>query len=365
MRIHVLSLPHTETTKTYNWCAFTQKVRKFASMMTDTGYDVRLYAGEENEARVTEHVPVIDRAWQERHFGSYDWATTVFNEFDPDSAHWREYNERCIAAIRERMEPGDILAMSMGWSQKTVAEALPSLYAVENGIGYAGVWAPYRVYESHAWEHYLAARRQSDDARFFDAVIPNSFEEDEFPAGTGNGGYALFVGRFIRRKGIQIAVEATKAMGIPLVMAGQGVLRHEGNRFTGIDIEVEGSHLSHVGVVGSEERAKLMGKASFVFAPSIYLEPFCGVHVEAMMTGTPVLTTDWGVFTETVIDGFNGYRCRSLKDFVDGGLHAASLDRFAIRNHALKTWSTDVVRHQYDTYFKKLSTLSGKGWYEL
>lgn len=365
MKVHIVGLPHTETTTAFSWCAFTEKNRKLAGMLADSGYDVRLYAGEKNEARVTEHIAIVDREWQKGYFGKYDWSRDVFNDFDAGSAHWTDFNARAIAAIRERAEPGDILAITMGLSHKPIADALPTLLPVEVGIGYGGVWAPFRVFESYAWEHHLAAKRETDDARFFDVVIPNSFDAAEFPAGSGDGDYALFIGRFIRRKGIQIAVEATKVLGLPLVMAGQGVVKHEGNRFSGIDVEVEGDHLSHVGVVGPERRAELMGGAKVVFTPSMYLEPFCGVHVEAMLTGTPVVTTDWGVFTETVVNGFNGYRCRTLKEFVEGARLASELSRDDIRTHALGKWSTDVVRHQYDAYFKRLETLKRAGWYEL
>lgn len=363
MKVHLVSLPHTETTKAYSWCAFTEKNRKLAGMLHSLGYDVRLYAGEVNEAPCTEHVQLISRAEQAAMFGDYDWSRDVYNDWSGPA--WDLFNGRAIEAIRERMEPGDILAMSMGYSQRSIAEALPDLWPVEVGIGYLGTWAPYRVFESYAWMHYVTGKRElTDDIRYFDAVIPNSFEAADFPAGKG-GDYALFVGRFIRRKGVQIAVEMTERLGIPLVMAGQGVTDRGSNWLQGIDIRVTGDHLSHVGVVGPEERARLMGGARFVVAPSIYLEPFCGVAVEAMMCGTPVVTTDWGAFTETVQQGVTGYRCRTLAEFMDAGRRVGDLDRKAIRTYAHGRYSTDVVRHQYDAFFRRLATLRGKGWYEM
>lgn len=364
MRIHLLGLPHTETTAEYSWCAFTQKTRKLATMLTSLGHEVFLYAGEANEAQVTEHIPIVDREWQAGYFAKYNWITDVFNDFNAGAPHNVDFHQRAIEAIAKRMQPRDILGMTMGVAQQPVAEALPSLLPVEVGIGYPGVWAPYRVYESYAWQHYIAGRYPPDDVRFFDAVIPNSFEMEEFPLGNG-GDYFLFVGRFIRRKGIEIAVETTQRLGAQLVMAGQGVIKtdHGGRRFQGIDVTVEGDHLSHVGVISPKQRATLMGGARAVFVPTQYLEPFGGVAVEAMLCGTPVISTDWGAFTETVHHGADGFRCHTLAEFVAAGQRVADLDRPAIRECAESRYSTEVVKHQYDAYLKRLETLWGDGWY--
>lgn len=366
-RIHVTALPHTETTREYEWCAFTSKTRKFATMMHDAGYDVRLYSGEVNESIVTEHIPVVTRAEQAEWFGNrYDWSRDVFNEFDPELPWWQAMNTRAIKAIRERAEPGDILAMTMGGSQRVIADAVGDLglFPVETGIGYQGVWAPYRVYESYAWMHHIAGLWKDDDVKFFQTVIPNFFEPEAFPMGKQDGDYYLFIGRYIRRKGVQIASEATQRIGAKLVMAGQGVIDRGEHRFKGIDIELEGEHLSHVGVADVKKRAELMGAAKAVFVPTIYLEPFGGVHVEAMMCGTPVITTDYGAFTETFTDGVHGFRCHTLAEFAEAALKAETLDREVIREHAVKNYNLDVVGKRYDTYFKRLETLNRYGWYE-
>lgn len=59
MRFHVISLPHTNTTKEFVWCAYTEKVRRFCNMMTSLGHTVYLYGGSENEAEVEEFISCI------------------------------------------------------------------------------------------------------------------------------------------------------------------------------------------------------------------------------------------------------------------------------------------------------------------
>src|SRR5690606_22563570 len=106
------------------------------------------------------------------------------------------------------------------------------------------------------------------------------FEPVDFPFKPDKGDYALFIGRLIQSKGVEIAVQVTRELGMPLILAGQG------------DPEALGIHDPHVVFVGSagpEQRAVLMSEARLAFAPTCYVEPFGGVAVEAQFCGTPVL----------------------------------------------------------------------------
>jgi glycosyltransferase involved in cell wall biosynthesis len=108
-----------------------------------------------------------------------------------------------------------------------------------------------------------------------------------------------------------------------------------------------------------------MGGAIATFAPTTYIEPFGTVAPESMACGTPAITTDWGAFTETVVNGVSGYRCRTLKDFVEAAEKVKYLDRKAVREHAIKNYSLESISVMYEEYFKKLYQLWGNGWYEI
>lgn len=351
MRFHVAALPHTHVTDEFSSCAFTNKVRNFCRMMKSRGHTVFLYAGEQNEAPCDEHIVCISEAERAAHVGSGHYTAPTW---DPASPAWSTFNANAAAAIRQRAEKTDFVCVIGGLAHKPIADALPDLLTVEFGVGYGGTFAQFRVFESYAWMHcHYGAATGGDpcaaDGRWFDAVIPGYLEPEKFPFRAEKDDYCLYIGRLIDRKGYTIAQQVCEDMGIRLVLAGPGT--HIG-------------YGEYVGVVGPEERGKLMAGARAVFVPTIYVEPFGNVAVEAMACGTPVLSTDWGAMTETVINGKTGFRCRTFGEFRRGVEKAHTLDPQIIRDHAIDNYSLDVIAVEYERYFERLSHLFGAGWYE-
>lgn len=343
MRFHVVSLPHTHTTKAFSWCAYTEKVRKFCNMMSSLGHQVFLYANEKNEAVCHEHI-VTSHFREENGY---------IPQFSPTNNYFLTMNGVTINELEKRLQPKDFICLIGGTAQKPIADAFPNHMTVEFGVGYGGVFAPYRVFESYAWMHTVYGSlygTHEADGRFYDAVIPNYFEDEDFPYAKNKGDYYLFIGRLIDRKGYKIASDVCKHLGRKLIIAGSGTPPEYGE---------------YVGVVGPKERGELMSRAIAVFAPTLYIEPFGGVTAEAMMCGTPVITTDWGAFSETVIQGETGFRCRTLQEFVNAAKAAAYLESKKIRKYAQQRFSTDSVKYQYEKYFERLLDLWDEGWVKL
>lgn len=350
MRFHVISLPHTQTTKDYVNCAYTEKVRRFCNMMKGLGHTVYLYAGEENEANVDELITCISSEDRKKAVGDKFYVDTPF---DPKLWFWQKFNKKVIRELKKRLEQKDFICVIGGASHKPIADAYPAHITVEFGVGYGGVFSKYKVFESYAWMHSIYAMFKNPtmvDGNFYDAVIPGYLEPEMFPLGEGKGDYYLFVGRVVSRKGFQIAQHVCKELNVPLKIAGPG----QGDGYG-----------EFLGPVGPEQRAELMGNAIALFAPTLYIEPFGNVVIEAQACGTPTITTDWGAFTETNPNGITGYRCRNALEFAVAAEWVKSLDRKAIRERAISLYSVDTIAKQYETYFQRLLTLWGDGWYEM
>ena len=254
MRFHVVALPHTQVTKAFSGCAYTEKVRRFCDMMKSRGHTVFLYAGEETESNVDELITCITEEQRLEMVGDKPYIET---SFDAELSHWKIFNSNAIREISKRAEQKDFICVIAGASHKPIADALPHMITVEFGVGYSGVFSKYRVFESYAWMHSVYAQLRnaaSVDGQFYDEVIPGYLEPDMFPMGKGDGGYYLYIGRMIERKGVDIAAHVCEKIGAKLIFAG-----------TGYHIPKYGEY---IGQVNPEQRAELMGGAIATFVPT-------------------------------------------------------------------------------------------------
>lgn len=358
LRLHLLGLAHTVTSKEYSSCAYTQKIFKMGQMMSDLGHAVFHYGAAGSDLKCTEHVTCVTRGEQEYTYEGYDWRKEQFKGGPADYAY-QKFNERAIAEINKRKQPRDLLLISMGTWQKPIADATGVL-PVEMGIGYTGVWAPYRVYESYAWMHYMWGLKYPDqsapDGRNYEVVIPNYFDPADFEYRAEKEDYFLWMGRLVARKGLNIAQQVCDHIGARLVVAGQGKME---------DLGIKSPNIEFVGYADFKKRSDLMSRAKAIFVPTIYLEPFGGVNVEAMFCGTPAITSDWGGFCETVNHGVTGYRCRTFDDYVWAARNVDKLKPADCRKWAVDNYSLERVGLMYQEFFQKLIDLYGKGWYEL
>jgi glycosyltransferase involved in cell wall biosynthesis len=352
MRFHLLGLPHTQVTREFCSCAFTNKIFFFAKMMRSLGHEVFLYAGDQCETDVTERVVCFTEEERLVHCNGVHYTAASWNPNDPG---WKTFNNRCIEEIKKRNKPHDFICIMGGIAQKPVADAVPWLMSVEYGIGHGGSFSKYRVFESYAWQHCVYGAETygqpgSADGRWFDCVIPGYFDIDEFPFSAEKEDYVLFVGRLTERKGPHVAAEICKTAGIPLKVAGQGE---------------PPKNCEYVGVVNAEERGRLMSKARCLIMPTLYIEPFGNVAVEAQACGTPVITVPWGAMVETVVEGVTGFHCHTMNEFVTNIEKCKSLDPNTIRNHARNNYSLPIIAGKYEKHFERLLTLWKGGWYEL
>jgi hypothetical protein len=351
-RFHILGIPHTASNKFYSSCAFTQKVVNMCKMLKMKGHTVYHYGNELSMVDCDEHISVTDADDINPPYRS--------GEFDQGSPVYVKFMNNAIREIGVRKQTNDFL-LTFWTALRPVTDQFPDLAVVEAGIGYPfGHYAPFKVFESYAMLHAFrgldAVATANGNSWWYDVVIPNSYDYTDFKFSNTRGDYLLFMGMRANGsegKGDYIAAQIARAAGLPLKMAGSGV-------YTG-----DHGGCEIVGFVNGEERAELIAGARAVLTPSLFVEPFCGVHVEAMLSGTPVISTDWGAFAEYNVHGVTGYRCRTFEQFVWAAKNIDKISRRRCRDWARSNFSIVRVAELYDEYWNMVRDVkAGAGWYQ-
>lgn len=115
--------------------------------------------------------------------------------------------------------------------------------------------------------------------------------------GTGEGGYALFVGRLSVEKGLGVMLDAWRQLGskIRLKILGDGPM-------AGLVTEAvkEMPQIEWLGRIPLEQVYEVVGNAAFLVFPSEWYETFGRVAIEAFAKGTPVVASKIGAITELI-----------------------------------------------------------------
>lgn len=423
-RFHLLGLAHLPSSKKYMSCAFTQKNRKLAKMLVDLGHEVFFYGAEGSDVEEYCNSPLLHFVQTHtladiaKDYGEgnnlfeigYDWTVQDFrHDFNgTKKASTLKFYASCIDHINKVKRLDDFLLVTQGKYHKPIADGVKLFTNCESGIGYRGSISQhisygnwYRCFESPYIQNFTYGSEKpfvSVDGSYYDRIIPNYFNLNDIMFKGAKKDYYLFIGRIIKRKGIITAYMACRALGKKLIIAGQGAYIDERGYLVDNDpreFEIPpDADWEYVGYADVEKRKELMANAIATFTPTEYLECFGGTHIESMLSGTPPITTDFGVFPYTIpdlLDGSQelrdptnnkiiedadkfilGYRCNTLQDFVNAAKKAAKLtaeQRKGLSDYAKMMWSMDSVALKYEKWFNDLYNVyesavdpSKKGW---
>ncbi|MEO3763739.1 glycosyltransferase [Streptomyces sp. B8F3] len=138
-------------------------------------------------------------------------------------------------------------------------------------------------------------------------AVKHNFVPDPGARRAGAGEHLLFLGRLAEAKGIRLLmtawdeIAASGGVGVPLVIAGSGPLEGEVTAWAAGRKDVR-----YVGLYDPQECRRAVARSVAVVAPSLALETFGLVVVEAMAAGVPAVAAGHASFVELVEDGVTG-----------------------------------------------------------
>ena len=185
-------------------------------------------------------------------------------------------------------------------------------------------------------------------------VIHHGVDLESFPLGAGAGGYALFLGRMCREKGVARAIRIARSAEVPLRIAAK--MREPGEIafFAEVVEPLLGGAVEFLGEVGHDRKVELLGDALCLLNPIAWPEPFGMVMVEALACGTPVVATPAGATTEIVDDGVTGYICNTDEEFRLALGQIDRLDRVTCRQVVQERFSTLRMAREHISVFERL-----------
>lgn len=376
IRLHILGVPCTITRSEYSHDAYTGKIQRFSPMMRSRGFEVFHYGVETSESGADKHFDILTKdEWNQLRIESLRFLEKDLSLEDatkkahtsyliPSLMNWsiplsKEFNRRLRLKLQEtyRGRRSDIICLPLGHMHEDAVKGL-DVTVIESGIGYKDSYCDFRIFESHAYMSKVLGIENKQPTNYW-FVIPNYFDTSEFKITITPTPLRIgFLGRIVSDKGCGIIVEIAKRFPhVQFILCGGG----NPTEF------LKAPNIQYKAPIHGTERSEYLGSCVAVLCLSKFLEPFCGVAVEAQLCGTPVICSDWGGMAETVEQYKTGLRGHTVADYCQGVQMALDgvFDRTYIRERAVSLFDMYKIAHHYEYVFKSIIDIytPGKnGW---
>ncbi|MFC8178991.1 glycosyltransferase [Rhodococcus sp. NPDC057297] len=182
-------------------------------------------------------------------------------------------------------------------------------------------------------------------------VVANGISLERWPEGQGGDG-AVWSGRLVPEKGPHLAIDAARAAGFSLTLAGPA------SNTAYFEAEVAprlGGDVTYAGHLRQRELATLVGTSDVALATPVWEEPYGLVVAEALACGTPVAAFDRGGIPE-ILDPTSGRLARpdSVEDLARAMIEARTLSRHDARARAESACSERRMVDQYLSLYESM-----------
>jgi glycosyltransferase involved in cell wall biosynthesis len=197
-------------------------------------------------------------------------------------------------------------------------------------------------------------RRSAADLNWA-GTVHNAIDVASFPFRDRKDDYVLFLGRFHETKGPHLAIDAARAAGVRILLAGKCAEPPEQEFYEAEIAPRLGPDAVYVGDADSAEKRRLLAGARCLLFPIRWDEPFGMVMVEAMACGTPVVALSNGSVPEVVVDGRTGIIVEHEGELAAAIGRARGLDPADCRRHAEKCFGIDAMAAGYEEVYRAVA----------
>lgn len=313
--------------------------------MTKRGHTVYHYGHKDSKVNCTEHITVTDNEILKNTYGDLNaWKTKGYDQHVNNKA-FDTFNDNCVQEINKRLKSKNefILAWFGFGHEKCAKNFYDKAIVVEPSIGYDSMFAPVKIFETKSQLHKLHGNQNTLVNFGKEFVVYPGFDKNDFEYKAQKSNTALFLGRIIKEKGARLVYDIYNHIKQDIIFAGPNILNLKDTKYC-----------KFIGFVEPEQRKKLLSDAKCLIAPSLFIEPCNWTVIEAQFSGTPTVTTDFGGFTETVVQNKTGYRCFSPKNLVDAILNIQNISPNDCYLNAINKYTIEKQCDDYEIVFKNL-----------
>ena len=206
------------------------------------------------------------------------------------------------------------------------------------------------------------AQRSSAPDLAWSATVHNAIRSDTFPFRAEKDDYVVFLGRFHPEKAPHLAIDAARAAGLPIVLAGKCSEPVERAYFSR-EIEPRiGSDVTIYGIANAAAKRRLLSRAACMVFPICWEEPFGLVVIEAMACGTPVVALRRGSVPELIVHGQTGIIVDDPDDLPAAILQARELEPAVCRKHVESGFTVEVMAEGYEDVYRRALSMAPEPW---
>lgn len=171
--------------------------------------------------------------------------------------------------------------------------------------------------------------------------IYNGIKLDSFTYREKKENYFVFLSKVSWKvKNVDLAIRLAKVMRFKLIVAGGWKLSFRRN-------------IKFIGEVDDREKAELLAGARALIFPTNWEEPFGLVTIEALASGTPVITTNKGAMPELVTPDV-GFRCNTFEEFKEAINRIDEISPRKCRERVEENFTAEIMTEKYINAYEKI-----------
>lgn len=195
-------------------------------------------------------------------------------------------------------------------------------------------------------------RRDAPDLPYI-ATVYNGIDPDDYPFSEDAEDYLLSSGRIIPEKGVKEAVQIARKTKHRLLIIGS-ISPDNQNYFDQHIKPYLDDQILYLGYIEREHISKYYKKAKALLTPVQWEEPFGLATIEAMASGTPVISLKRGAAAEIITNGKTGYVAESIAEMVEAVGKVKVISRKACRKRAVEKFSIEKMIDGYEVVFEQV-----------